>query len=127
MSEPRRTWPVSVLPISRGRNALRTRIMRRASARMSRRFSARRSPSCIRAMAWTASRISRLLGRSFGFGSPRKIRRAAFILARKYSDSSRAYISRAASQATRRRIFSLDIVAGCAETKPINAARGKEC
>ena len=37
MSEPLRTWPVSTLPISRGRKADSSRIMRRAARRISRR------------------------------------------------------------------------------------------
>ena len=49
--------------------------------------------------------------------------RAAFIFAREYWVSSRVKIKRAASCATRRRIRSVDIVS-CAETKPVNAARG---
>ena len=59
---------------------------------------------------WIWSRISRLLGRSLGLKSPRVMRRAALSFARKYSVSSRSYISRAASQATWRRILSLDIL-----------------
>ena len=60
----------------------RIRIIRRASSRISRRFSVRRSPSCMRAKTWIWSRISRLLGRSPGLTSPRQIRRAALSLAR---------------------------------------------
>ena len=44
MSEPARMWPVSTLPISRGRKRASSRIRRSASSRMSRRFGVRASP-----------------------------------------------------------------------------------
>ena len=99
MSEPLRTWPVITLPMSRGRNGRKSRIMRRASRRMSRRFSVRRSPSWMRAKTWIWSRISALEGRSSGLTHWRQSRLAALRLAVKYSVSTRSYIRRAASRA----------------------------
>ena len=103
MSEPWRTWPVIVLPISRGRKTASSRIIRRASTRISRRFSV-----LLRALVHPGQGLDlvadlAVAGQIAGLTSPEQIRRAAFIFARKYSDSSRAYISRAASQAIWRR------------------------
>jgi hypothetical protein len=70
---------------------------------MSLRSAVRRSPSWVRANSWMRSRISALLGRSDGFTDPRQTRSAALRLAVKYSDSVRAYMSRAASKAMARR------------------------
>jgi hypothetical protein len=71
----------------------------RASRRMALRFAVRASPSWTRANDWTRSRISELEGRSAGLMGPRQRRFAAFLLAVKYSDSTRSYIRRAASKA----------------------------
>src|SRR3954468_23757726 len=99
MSDPLRTWPVMTEPISRGRNRRRVRMSLRASRRMAFRLAVRASPSWTRANDWTRSRISALDGRSAGLIGPRHRRLAALRLAVKYSDCTRSYIRRAASNA----------------------------
>src|SRR5689334_5894582 len=77
---------------------------------MSRRYTVRRSPSWMRAKTWICSRISALEGRSSGLTLPRQRRLAALRLAVKYSDSTRSYISRAASSAIAWRSLALLIL-----------------
>ena len=48
-SDPCRTWPVSTLPMSRGRKRSSRSIIASAASRMARRLSVRASPSCMRA------------------------------------------------------------------------------
>ena len=79
---------------------------RSASTRISRKRSNRDCPSNKLAIRWISSRISALLGNSEGFSHPRHNRRAALILARKYSVSLREYIMRAASTMMPRLSFS---------------------
>ena len=92
---------------------------------MSRRCSVRWSPSWRRAKSWIWSRISALEGRSSGLTPPRQSRLAALRLAVKYSDSTRSYISRAASRAIAWRSLALAILS-CAVIKPIER-RGASC
>src|SRR5947199_7314143 len=77
----------------------------------------------MRANGWICARISALVGRSSGLTPRRHSRLAALRLAVKYSDSTRSYISRAASRAIAWRNLPSLILSG-AVIKPINAARG---
>src|SRR6266566_2368730 len=83
----------------------------------------RQESEYMRAKLKAARRICRGWVKPEELPSNAEIRRAALSLARMYSDSCRRYISLAASQAICFRSFSAAI-RGCAETKPINAARG---
>ena len=112
MSEPWRTWPVSVLPIRRGRKSggSASSAGPRAASGGGSRSAAGPRASGPRPGSGRGSRGC--WADRWGLKSPPTIRRAAFSLARKYSDSSRWYISRAASKATWRRNLSLGIIHG---------------